>query len=190
MLLPIRSPLGPTLETSRLYLRPPVPEDFSGFCKFQTDPISMKHLGGVNADSVTWRIMRTVAGAWALDGFHMFSVLSKETNEWIGRIGPLYPYGWPDQEIGWGLISNFTGKGYALEAASACMVYVFDQLGWQHVVHTIAPENVESQALAERLGSSKIGPTRLPEPYSDVRVDLWSQSREHWKTNRRKFKSS
>ncbi len=57
----------------------------------------MKHFGGVNADSFTWRVKRT-AGGWALDGFHMFSVLSKETGEWIGRIGPLYPHGWPDVE--------------------------------------------------------------------------------------------
>ena len=108
MTLPLTSPLGPTLETSRLYLRPPVPEDFPGFCEFHSDPVTMKYLGGVVADSVTWRVMRTVAGAWALDGFFLFSVVNKETHEWMGRVGPLYPYAWPGQEIGWGLISRFT----------------------------------------------------------------------------------
>ncbi len=174
------SPLGPTLETSRLYLRPPVAEDFSGFCEFHRDPITMKHLGGVVADSVTWRIMRTVAGAWALDGFFLFSVLNKETHEWMGRVGPLYPHDWPGQEIGWGLISRFTGKGYAFEAATACMDYAFDRLGWQQVVHSIAPENTESQALAKRLGSSKLGPGQLPDPYRDQPIELWGQTRQQW----------
>ena len=182
MAIPLSSPLGPTLETSRLYLRPPVTEDFAGFCEFHQDSVTMKHLGGVTADSVTWRGMRTVAGAWALDGFHMFSVLKKETNEWIGRVGPLYPHGWPDQEIGWGLISRFTGNGFAHEAATACMNYAFDQLGWLHVVHTIAPDNIESQALAKRLGAKKTGPTQLPEPYSQQPVELWGQSRDQWRS--------
>ena len=189
MTLPLTSPLGPTLETKRLFLRPPVAEDFSGFCEFQSDPISMKHLGGVNADSVTWRAMRTVAGAWALDGFHMFSVISKETNEWMGRIGPLYPHGWPDREVGWGLISRFTGKGYAFEAATACMDYVFDRLGWNHVVHNIAPTNLESQALAKRLGSKKMGPAKLPEPYTDQPVELWGQTRAEWQGSLRRDKA-
>ena len=60
------------------------------------------------------------------------------------------------------------------------MDYDFDRLGWHHVVHTIAPENVASQALAKRLGSSKIGPTRLPDPYSHEPAELWGQSREQW----------
>ena len=185
MAIPLTTPLGPTLETPRLYLRPPTPEDFAGYCEFHQDQVTMKHLGGIVADPVTWRVMRTVAGAWALDGFHMFSVLSKATNEWIGRVGPLHPHGWPDQEIGWGLISRFCGKGLAHEAATACMDYAFDRLGWLHVVHTIAPDNLESQALAKRLGSAKIGPTQLPEPYRQQLVELWGQSRDQWQAHRK-----
>lgn len=185
MTLPLTSPLGPTLETSRLYLRPPVPEDFPGFCEFHSDPVTMKYLGGVVADSVTWRVMRTVAGAWALDGFFLFSVVNKETHEWMGRVGPLYPYAWPGQEIGWGLISRFTGKGYALEAAAACMDYAFDQLGWQHVIHSIAPDNVPSQVLAKRLGSEKLGPGELPEPYRQQPIEIWGQTHEQWLVHKR-----
>ena len=92
-------------------------------------------------------------------------MVNKETHEWMGRVGPLYPHAWPGQEIGWGLISRFTGKGYALEAAIACMDYAFDQLGWQHVNHSIAPDNVPSQVLAKRLGSEKLGPGEfVPSP--------------------------
>jgi RimJ/RimL family protein N-acetyltransferase len=124
--------------------------------------------------------MRTVAGAWALDGFFLFSVISKETNEWMGRVGPLFPHQWPDQEVGWGLISRFTGKGYALEAAIACMDYAFDRLNWQRVVHSISPENVESQELARRLGSEKLGPGQLPDPFANVPIELWGQTRQRW----------
>ena len=96
------SPLGPTLETERLILRPPVAEDFAGFCAFTADPETMKHLGGVVSPAVTWRIITSVAGAWHLYGFHMFSVIEKSSGAWIGRIGALYPCDWPAREVGWG----------------------------------------------------------------------------------------
>lgn len=182
------SPLGPTLETSRLILRPPVVEDFKDFCAFQSDPVTMTHLGGVTPDSVTWRAMRTLAGAWALDGFHMFSVLEKDTGHWVGRIGPLYPHGWPDREVGWGLRSHYWGKGYALEAAFACMDFVFDTLCWDKVIHTIAPNNLASAKVAERLGSTVLYDCDLPAPYEHIHVNVWGQTREQWVINRKNIK--
>ncbi|MEI9903551.1 MAG: GNAT family N-acetyltransferase [Asticcacaulis sp.] len=158
------SPLGPTLETERLILRPPVAEDFDGFCAFTGDAETMKHLGGVVSPAVTWRIMTSVAGAWHLHGFHMFSVIEKASRAWIGRIGALYPHHWPDREVGWGLISAYWGKGYAKEAAAASMDFVFDRLGWDHVIHTIAPDNQASAAVATRLGSYNQGPGSCPTP--------------------------
>ena len=41
------STLGPTLETERLYLRPPVKEDFDAFAEMHADEDVMKFLGGV-----------------------------------------------------------------------------------------------------------------------------------------------
>lgn len=182
MPLPLTSPLGPTLETPRLILRPPVPEDFDGYCAFHADAATMAHLGGVQTAPVVWRTMRSVAGAWVLDGFHMFSVLEKDSGDWIGRIGPLYPHGWPAREVGWGLLSSAWGKGYAREAASACLDYVFDVLDWEDVIHTIAPDNAGSIGVAKSLGSYNRGPGRLPDPFSEVVVDIWGQTRAEWQT--------
>jgi RimJ/RimL family protein N-acetyltransferase len=179
--------LGPILETERLILRPPVRADFAGFCAFQSDADVMKHLGGVTADSVTWRVMRTVAGAWALDGFHMFSVIEKASGAWIGRVGPLYPHEWPGREVGWGILSAYWRKGYTKEAAIACMDFVFDQLGWDEVIHTIAPDNAASIGVAKSLGSTVLRQANLPDPYSHVFVDVWGQSRGKWAVNRQKF---
>ncbi|MDC7682623.1 GNAT family N-acetyltransferase [Asticcacaulis sp. BYS171W] len=184
--LPLTSPLGPTLETARLILRPPVAEDFPGFCAFQSDPKVMAHLGGVTSDAVTWRVTRSIAGAWALDGFHMFSVIEKDSGAWIGRIGALYPHQWPAREVGWGVLSSAWGKGYAKEAALACMDYVFDVLNWEDVIHTIAPDNAGSQGVAKSLGSYNRGPGRLPEPYADAAVDIWGQTRAEWRENRKR----
>lgn len=180
MTLPLTSPLGSTIETERLILRPPVAEDFDGFCAFHADADAMKFLGGVNSPPIVWRVMRMIAGAWALDGFHMFSVIEKSSGQWIGRIGPLHPHGWPDREVGWGILSSAQGKGYAKEAATACIDYVFDVLGWDHVIHTIAPENHPSANLAKALGSYNQGPGKLPDPYANEPVNIWGQTRDEW----------
>jgi len=185
--LPYSSPLGPTIETTRLILRPPVREDFPGFCAFHGDAEAMTWLGGVASPPVVWRTQRGMAGAWALDGFSMFSVIEKISGEWIGRIGPLHPDGWPGREVGWGLCSAFWGKGYAKEAAIACMDFACDTLGWDTIIHTINPGNTGSAAVAKSLGSYVMGQARLPDPYADQVCDIWGQTRDEWQENREKL---
>ena len=179
--------LGPSIETTRLILRPPIAEDFEGFCRFHSDPKSMQFIGGVQPPSVVWRAMRSTAGAWYLDGFNFFSVIEKSSGQWIGRIGPLYPHQWPGREVGWGLCSSHWGKGYAREAAIAAMDFVFDYLGWETVIHTIDPQHLRSAALAKALGSKNLGPGELPEPFASFPVDIWGQSKQDWQVNKLQF---
>ena len=64
------------------------------------------------------------------------------------------------------------------------MDYAFDALGWDRVIHTIDPQNLASQRLAQRLGSALLGPTRLPAPHDQVQVEMWGQSRTEWMVRR------
>ena len=52
------------LETERLILRPPTPEDFEGWAAFASDADVMRHLGGVLPRSTAWRGFIAMAGAW------------------------------------------------------------------------------------------------------------------------------
>jgi len=176
--------LGPTLETERLILRPPAVEDFPRWADFMADPETARFIGGVQSAPQVWRTLCVVAGMWALTGEGMFSILEKSTGLWIGRIGPLHPYGWPGREVGWSLHRDATGKGYAVEAAAATLDYAFDALGWDDVIHCIAPDNQASAAVATRLGSRNRGPGVLPEPLQDDVIDLWGQTRAEWAVNR------
>lgn len=172
---------GPILFTDRLVLRLPEPADFEAYAAFAADAETMAHLGGAMPRAVAWRDFSVRAGAWMTRGFSMFSVIERETGAWVGRIGPWQPEGWPGTEVGWGVASGFAGKGYAQEAAVAAIDYAFDVLGWRDVIHTIAPDNHRSVRLAERLGSTNRGPTRLPPPLDGYRVDAWGQSAAEWR---------
>lgn len=177
-------PLAPILETERLVLRAPVAEDFDAWAAFAADEQTMRHLGGPQTRAVAWRGLCTVVGAWAIRGFSMFSVIEKASGRWIGRLGPWQPEGWPGCEVGWALVRETWGKGYATEGATAAMDYAFDVLGWSEVIHTIEPANAASQAVARRLGSTLLGPVAMPPPYEHEVVEAWGQTREQWLARR------
>ena len=177
--------LGPTLETDRLQLRPPVESDLDGWAELMADPESARFIGGPQLRPAAWRGLASMAGSWALKGYGMFSVVEKATGRWVGRLGPWQPEGWPGTEVGWGLMREHWGKGYAVEAASAAIDWAFDELGWSEVIHCIDPQNTPSQNVARRLGSENLGPGALPAPFDQAPIDIWGQSRESWRARRR-----
>ena len=177
---------GPVLETERLILRPPVADDFDHFAAFAREEDTNRHLGGVKSRSEAWRFFTSLAGAWAVDGFAMFSVIERATGRWIGRLGPWSPPDWPGTEVGWGVAAEFAGRGLAHEGTVAAMDFAVDRLGWGHVIHTIAPDNARSIALARRLGSVNEGPVSLPAPLDGHRVDAWGQSAAQWRARTRR----
>ena len=172
------------LETERLILRPTAPEDFDSWAAFMADEEAARFIGGPAPRPVAWRFFLTMAGAWAIQGFAMFSVIEKSSGRWIGRLGPWVPEGWPGTEVGWGLVRDAWGKGYAVEGSTAAIDWAFAQLGWSEVIHTIGPDNVASQNVARRLGSKKLRTGKLPAPFEHVPVDIWGQSREEWLARR------
>jgi len=175
----------PTLETDRLILRAPRAEDFEPWAAFAADEEVNRYLGGAQGRAQAWRGMCQMAGAWTVRGFSMFSVIEKSSGRWIGRLGPWQPEGWPGTEVGWGLVRDAWGKGYATEGAAAAIDWAFDTLGWTEVIHTIDPQNVPSQEVAKRLGSKNLGPTNLPPPLDQWPVEAWGQTREAWQARRR-----
>lgn len=174
----------PTLHTRNLILRPLNGEDWEAWAAFAADEETMRFLGGVQERPTAWRGLCTMAGAWMVKGFSMFSLIERETGRWVGRVGPWKPEGWPGTEVGWGVSRGFAGKGYAYEAAAASMDYAVDVLGWTDIIHTIDPENERSIRLAQRLGSTNRGPTSLPAPLDTFRVDAWGQSADEWRARR------
>jgi RimJ/RimL family protein N-acetyltransferase len=175
------------LETPRLLLRPTRREDFEPWAAFMADPESARFVGGVQPRSVAWRGFLTMVGAWHVQGFAMFSVIEKTSRRWIGRIGPWQPEGWPGREIGWGVVRDRWGQGYATEAATATIDWAFAELGWTDVIHTIDVDNVSSQAVARKLGSRNRGRGRLPAPYSDLAIDVWGQAKAEWLGRRQRI---
>lgn len=172
---------GPFLVTSRLILRPPIAQDFDAFAAMRADADTMSFLGGAVPRSVAWRQFTSQVGAWQISGYSLFSIIERSSGAWLGQVGPWGPDGWPQPEIAYSLRTEFAGQGFAYEAAVAAIDFAVDILKWDKIAHTIHPDNAASIALAQRLGATNHGPTQLPAPVQDSRVDLWMQSAQQWK---------
>jgi RimJ/RimL family protein N-acetyltransferase len=172
------------LETERLILRLPRIEDFDAYAEMQADEDAARHIGGALKRAAAWRKFLQMPGAWAVQGFAMFSVIEKSSGRWIGQTGPWKPEGWPGNEVGWAFHPSSWGNGYATEATVAAVDWAFANLDWSEMIHCIAPANHASQALAQRIGSYKRGPGRLPPPFEDAPVEIWTQTREAWLARR------
>jgi RimJ/RimL family protein N-acetyltransferase len=174
----------PVLETERLILRVPRIDDFDRFAELLADEDAARHIGGHAPRAAAWRRFLQQPGAWLLQGFGMFSVIDRDSGRWLGQAGPWKPEGWPGNEIGYSFHPDAWGRGYATEAAAAAIDWALANLGWDDFIHCIAPANTASQQVARRLGSTFLGPGRLPAPYEDSPVDVWGQSRAAWQARR------
>lgn len=146
------------LETERLILRMFCEDDFEWYAKTCADPEVMRFLGGKPFSRLeAWRHMAFLVGHWHLRGYGHWAVEEKAGGALVGRIGLLNPEGWPGFELGWALAREHWGKGYATEGARRALEYAFTQLGREHVISLIHPENRASIRVAERLGERPEG---------------------------------
>ena len=102
------------IETERLILRPIDPErDFEGWAKSMASEDTVRYLDGRVLDrAMAWRHMAAIIGHWQIRGYGFFSVEEKSTGDWVGRVGPWYPEGWPEPEVGWTISPDYWGNGF------------------------------------------------------------------------------
>ena len=68
-----------------------------------------------------------------------------------GQAGPLGAH----HEIGWRLVRNAWGQGYAAEAARAALADVFERVGLTEVLAYTAAKNMRSRAVMTKLGMER-----------------------------------
>lgn len=85
-------------------------------------------------------------------GFGLWLVALKETGKAIGMCGLLKREQLDQPDIGFAFLPAHTGKGYALEAAKASLVYAGKQLGISTVLAITKVDNILSISLLKKLG--------------------------------------
>jgi RimJ/RimL family protein N-acetyltransferase len=153
------------IETERLLLRLPRLDDVDDMLDFVGDDEVMRWIGGEAGDraAAVENVERWIA-RWELNGVGQFAVLLG--GRAIGRVGLLV---WDTRtwetssyeqagehaqtELGWALTRRHWGHGYATEAARAAREWAHAERGVERVISLIAPDNVRSMRVAEKLGA-------------------------------------
>jgi ribosomal-protein-alanine N-acetyltransferase len=160
--------MTPRLETERLVLRAFAPGDVETFAPFYASDAA-SFVGGPENLVATWRRLAAYAGSWMLRGYGKFIVEEKEGGRPVGIVGPWFPEGWPEPEIGWTILPEFQGRGYANEAAARSIAFAYSELGWTTAISAIFPGNERSFKLAERLGARHDGSVEI-KPYGVLEI--------------------
>jgi len=142
------------LETKRLLLRHLEMEDVDAMFAVIGDPIAMQYYPQpfTRDDAVRWidRNRQRYHG----DGYGLYAVVLKASGEVIGDCGVVRQMveGMPEMEVGYHIQRKHWARGYATEAARACLSMAFEKFDVEKVISLIRPENMPSRRVAERNG--------------------------------------
>ena len=162
----------PVLETERLTLRGFREDDLDEMAAISADPEVTKWVGdddGLSRED-TWRRIAYWVGHWELRGCGQWALIERETGRLVGRAGLLQPEAWPGLEVGWLVAREHWGRGFAPEAGRASADWARDELGATHIISLIEDSNERSARVAEKLGMSVEGRTRIVNESVEVRI--------------------
>jgi RimJ/RimL family protein N-acetyltransferase len=149
------------IRTSRLLLRQFRDSDLDAFAALCADPVVMKHFPKLNTREESRGMIERFGKLWAYRGFGPYAVEVPGEATCIGFVGLLVPrfetYFTPCVEIGWRLAKEFHGRGYATEAAQACIDEAFAKNIADEIFAFTVPANVASWKVMEKIGMKYVG---------------------------------
>ncbi len=173
------------LETTRLVLRLPTPDDLDPLAVINADPQVMRFIG----DGTTRSREETAAGIaralaqWDERGFGMFAVDIKDSGQFIGWVALAEPAFLPEVlpavEIGWRLGRPHWGHGYATEAAQAVMRFGFFTVRLDRIISIRDLANDASRRVMEKLGMRFDHQTVVPATGQPVAVHAITRTEYH-----------
>lgn len=156
----------PVLDTPRLRLRGPQPEDIPQVIAFWASDRS-RFMGGPRSTARAWEDYMAAFGSWLLTGFGYWAIETRDTTRFLGTIGFAHPPHFPEPEMGWALLDHAEGRGFAFEAGQAALDWGRANLRLPSLVSYMDPANHRSRRLAERLGA-QLDPFATPEDPGDL----------------------
>jgi RimJ/RimL family protein N-acetyltransferase len=166
------------IETERLTLRRFVLADVEELVALQADPEVSRFIpvtSPYGREQATERV-HTDDKAWHERGRRSLAIEERATRRFLGRVTL---YDWEhlqETEVGWVLHNHARGKGFATEAARACVSWGFENLPVPYLTAMIRPTNPRSIEVAKRLGMTPLRTDVL----SEEPVVVHAISRSDW----------
>ena len=168
------------LETQRLILREMDPNDFDALYAVLADSDITEHYPYTFDETRVRNWIARNMARYSKDGFGLWAVVLKETGEMIGDCGITMQniHGTMLPEIGYHIRKDWQRRGYASEAAAACIRYAFENYAFSAVYSYMKYTNIPSQRTAMKNGM------RFIEEYEDpdnTYTRVFAIRRTEWK---------
>jgi ribosomal-protein-alanine N-acetyltransferase len=108
--------------------------------------------------------------------FGLQAIIEKSSGKFVGQCGLLAQEvdGIHYTEVGYHVLPEYWGKGYAPEAARLFLNYGFTEFGLENIISIINIHNTKSQRVAQKNGLVRGNQTK----WNDIDVHLWKVKRE------------
>lgn len=143
------------LETNRLKLLKFEKSAAAFILELLNEPAWLEFIGDKNVNDIIEAqnfIENNLRPSYDKNGFGLFQVRLKDTNEPIGMCGLVNRPGLDDIDIGFAFLARYRQKGYAYESSKAILAYAKNILKINRVVAITHPDNEASENLLEKLG--------------------------------------
>jgi RimJ/RimL family protein N-acetyltransferase len=161
------------LETERLVLRRLTLDDAEFIFRLVNEPSWLRFIGdkGVKTlDDARDYIRTGPIASYERLGFGLYLAELKGSGRPIGMCGLLKRDALEHPDIGFALLPEFWGQGYAYESAAAVMAFGKDVLGLDRILAVTNPDNYSSMRLLEKLGLRADGAVTLSDEGPELRV--------------------
>lgn len=147
------------LSTERLIIREASMDDAAFILKLVNDKGWLTYIGDRNIKSIEAAenyIQNSLQAAYTKNGFGLFLVALKSTQECIGMCGLVNRPNLDDIDIGFAFLEEHCKKGYGYESAKATLEYAFKTLNLKKVLGITLTTNIPSQKLLKKIGMAFI----------------------------------
>jgi len=162
---------GPVLNTERLELRWLTPDDAPMMLAVWNDPAFMRYVADRGVRTLEQARAALEAGPlrlYAEYGYGPFRVRRRVDDTDMGICGLFRREGLDEPDIGFAILPEFCGRGFAFEASVAVLHHARDALELPCVTAIVSPQNDASIGLLEKLGLQYERPIRMPADDHDV----------------------
>jgi RimJ/RimL family protein N-acetyltransferase len=172
--------------------------------RLRLEPCSEAHIEELDKLNSSLEVMRYITGTavtleetkahvqyvqelWKHYGYASWSMFSRTTGKLVGTAGMQHIEFNPDNpiEMGWRLLPEYWGNGYATEAAQRMLEFAFEHLKLPKIRAVCHQENIKSVNVMHRLGMTYRG----IEFWYNLEVFAYELTKEQYMLNREAVES-
>ena len=159
------------INTERLTLSPFTLDDDAFILRLLNEPSFIENIAdrGVRTrEDARAYLSNGPLASYAAYGFGLWRVSLRVNGTPIGMCGLIRRKGLADVDLGYAFLPEYTGQGYAVEAARATLEYGRTERGFGRIIAIVSQTNPRSARVLEKLGFVRDGLIQLSDDPEDL----------------------